>query len=118
MTINAIEKKIDKIKVQIGKIGEMRPGSISKQYNVCGMPGCKCKDPVKPKKHGPYYNLSFTFKGKGGTKFIRPVFEKKIKMETNEYRKFKKLTEMWVTLSIELSNLKMEVAKQKIDSIK
>lgn len=73
---------------------------------------------IDPKKHGPYFNLSFTTKGKGGTKFIRHLFAKQILKETNEYRKFKKLSELWKTLSIELSNMKMELEKAKIDAKK
>jgi hypothetical protein len=100
------------------KIEDMRPGSLSKQYNVCGMPGCRCKDEKNPKKHGPYYNLSFTVSGKGGTKFIRRNFVEQIKKETAEYKRFKKLTDQWIDLSIQLSNLKIEEAKEKIDRTK
>lgn len=116
MTIKSIENKIEKTKNKLLKIQEMRPGSISKQYNVCGMPGCKCKDPENPRKHGPYYNLSYTVKGKGGTKFIREDFVKKIIQETKEYKKFKQLMDEWIRLSIELSNLKIEAEKQKLDA--
>jgi hypothetical protein len=30
-----IEKRIEKIKRELLEIGEMRPGRLSKQYNVC-----------------------------------------------------------------------------------
>ena len=55
-------KKIESIKQKIIELEEMRPGSLSKQYNVCGTPNCKCKDKEKPQKHGPYYQLSYTHK--------------------------------------------------------
>lgn len=49
---------------------ELRPGSFSTQYNVCGSPGCRCKtDP--PKKHSPYYQISYTRKGKSSSRFVR-----------------------------------------------
>ena len=118
MTTSAIEKKIGAIKKQIMAIEGMRPGSLSKQYNVCGMPGCRCKDPESPKKHGPYFNLSFTVRGKGGTKFIRPIFVKQIKKETAQYKKFKKLTDLWIALAIQLSDLKIEEEKLKIHASK
>lgn len=47
-----IEAKIEKLKAALRELGEMRPGSISRQYNVCGNPSCRCKDAKKPKKHG------------------------------------------------------------------
>jgi len=40
------------------------------QYNVCGKPGCHCKDAKNPQKHGPYNQLSFTRRGQGGTRFV------------------------------------------------
>ena len=47
----------------------MHPGSLREQYNVCGKAGCRCKDPKKPQKHGPYYQLSYTWRGKSSTPF-------------------------------------------------
>ena len=44
-------------------LGPFLPGSISEQWNVCGTPRCKCKDPKRPQKHGPYYQLSFSVGG-------------------------------------------------------
>ena len=65
-----LEKQIEKTKKALVALGDMRPGSLSKQYNVCGKPGCSCKaDP--PKKHGPYYQVSYTRKGKSSSKFVK-----------------------------------------------
>ena len=48
-------------KCDLAALGDLRPGSLSIQYNVCGSPGCRCKaDP--PVKHGPYYQVSYTRK--------------------------------------------------------
>ena len=41
-------------------------GSLSRQYNVCSSPGCRCKA-SPPRKHGPYYQLSYTRNGKSTT---------------------------------------------------
>ena len=60
MTANQIQRRIEKIKAELEGLGGMHPGSISEQYNVCGTPGCRCKDKKNPQKHGPYYQLSFT----------------------------------------------------------
>ena len=65
-----LQKQIEEIKNQIVAIGDLRPGSLSEQYNVCGKENCRCKaDP--PKKHGPYYQLSYTRKGKSKSMFVR-----------------------------------------------
>jgi len=65
-----IERQIERVKRDMVALGDLRPGSLSTQYNVCGSPGCKCKA-TPPHKHGPYYQVSFTRKGKSGTKFVR-----------------------------------------------
>ena len=66
-----IEIEIKAIKKKLSKLGIMHPGSISTQYNVCGNPNCACKNKENPKKHGPYYQLSFSRKGKSTTRFIK-----------------------------------------------
>ena len=62
--INTRQAQIRKIKKNLEELGEIMPGSLSKQYNVCGNPNCRCKDSVNPRKHGPYYNLSYTWNSK------------------------------------------------------
>ena len=49
----ALTKQIEKAKQALALIGDMRPGSLSTQYNVCGKAGSKCKA-TPPQKHGPY----------------------------------------------------------------
>lgn len=98
--LQQIEERIDKIKKELQLIGEMRPGTLSKQY----------KDPKK--KGGGYYQLSFTHKMKSRTEYIRPVFLKETKRQVKVYKKFKKLIEGWIDLSIEYCRLKSDLAKR------
>jgi hypothetical protein len=72
MNPQRIAHQIEKLKKRLAELGPLHPGSISEQYNVCGTPGCQCKDPKKPRRHGPYYQLSFTWRGKSSTRFVRP----------------------------------------------
>ena len=65
------ERRIEHIKEKLVQFGPMLPGSISEQWNVCGTPRCRCKDPERPVKHGPYYQLSFTVGCKSSTMFIK-----------------------------------------------
>lgn len=111
--LKTIERRIQRIKDDLATIGEMRPGSLSKQYNVCGTPGCRCKDPENPKKHGPYYQLSYVHRKKSTSQFIRPAFAQEARAQIKEYRRFKKLVEGWVDLALEHARLKLELAKQK-----
>jgi len=100
--------RIEKIKQEILKLGEMTPGSLSKQYNVCGNPRCRCKDPDNPKKHGPYYNLSYTWNGKGKTEFVRKERVALVRQQIRNYRTFKRLIKRWVDLSLEIAELRKE----------
>ena len=81
MTSTAIEARIEEIKGKLQAIGSMRPGSLSKQYTVCGKPGCRCVDRKHPRKHGPYYQLSYVHQGKSTTQFIRPPFVPEVKRQ-------------------------------------
>ena len=55
----ALQREIERIKKELAELGDLRPGSLSKQYNVCGKPACRCKA-SPPVKHGPYYQVSYT----------------------------------------------------------
>lgn len=84
----------------------MRPGSLSEQFNVCGNPACKCKNPQKPERHGPYHQLSYTFKGRSRTEFIKEDMVEITRQQLDNYKTFKRLTTEWVELSVELAKLK------------
>ena len=107
-----IDAQIEKLKAQLLKIGEMRPGSLSQQYTACQKPGCKCVDPINPQKHGPFYQISYTRRGKSTTQFVRPQFVPQVRKQLAAYKKFKAITDKWVELALELSKLKMETARK------
>ncbi len=117
-TTRYYENKIKIVKKKLLKIGDMHPGSLTKQFNVCGNPGCKCKDPKNPKKHGPYYQLSFVSKGKSTSRFIAPEIVPEIKKQLANYKKFKKLVETWKSLAADLAKLKIDMAKKTKKMIK
>ncbi len=101
-----LTRKIQTLKKKIADIEEVYPGSVSKQYNICGTPRCKCKDKKNPKKHGPYFNISFTFKGKSRTKFVRKELVQDFKRYTANYKKLRNYVEQFIELNIELINLR------------
>ena len=102
-----LEERIKRIKRQLAELGDLRPGSLSKQYNVCGKPGCQCKD-TPPKKHGPYYQLSFTWKGRSKTKFVRRGDVTTVRKQLRNYRRLRELVDKWVASELELSQLKIQ----------
>jgi len=85
-------KRIKKLEESLAQIGPMLPGGITEQWNVCGKAGCKCKDPDKPRKHGPYFQLSFTVGGKSSSMFIKREDLAVAKRAVRNYARFKALT--------------------------
>ena len=106
MTEQSIENRIQKIKQQIAELGDIRPGALSQQYNVCGNPTCRCKA-TPPVKHGPYYQISFTWKGKSRSQFVRDDDAEEASRQLENYRQLRELVDEWVTLAVELSQLRM-----------
>lgn len=85
------QQRAERIREKLGQIGPMLPGSISEQWNVCGTPGCRCKDPERPAKHGPYYQLSYTVGGRSSTMFIKKDDLAEARRRIKRYAQFKSL---------------------------
>lgn len=100
--------QIQRIKKQLFELGDLRPGSLSTQYNVCGNPNCRCKHPEKPVKHGPYYQISYTRKGRSKTEFVKAEDVKMVKQQLKNYQTFKKLIDDWVELSLAIARLRKQ----------
>ncbi len=98
--LQQIEKRIEKIKLALAKIGPMRPGSLTKQY----------KDPEH--QTGPYYQLSYTLDMKSRTEYVRKENLREIRRQLANYKRFKQLSAEWVALGIEHSKLTMKQARQ------
>ena len=113
-----IEKQLERIKRDLLALGPMRPGTLSRQYAACQKPGCACVDPVNPKKHGPFYQLSYSHQGKSTTRFVRPGYVAQIKRELAAYKRHRELTQQWVALALTLSQLRLEQARREADQKK
>lgn len=100
-----IEKKIVQLKDELLKIGEMRPGSLTRQYQN------------RKEKKGGYYQISYTHKMQSRTEYVKPEFVEYLQKQIKEFKRFKKLTQMWIDLAIEHSKIKLEIAKQLKDKL-
>lgn len=97
-----IRKEVQKLKKRLTAVGSMLPGGISQQRNVCGKPGCRCKDREKPRLHGPYYQLSFTLKGKSSSIFVRKEDLAEARRRIRRYKEFKGLSMALIRAYVEL----------------
>jgi hypothetical protein len=97
--IKNLNSEILRIKRMAGRIGDMRPGVLTKQVSI-----------HNGKK---YYQISYTYKMRSKTEYVRADQARRLKKETSEFKKFKTLMQKWVDTSLELSRLKSILAKTK-----
>jgi len=100
-SISSLETEIQTIQAELQSLGPMHPGSLSKQYQVCGRPGCRCADPKHPQRHGPYHKLAYVYRGKPVCRFVRAGTEELLSDRLAVYKRFRKLIDRWIQLSIQ-----------------
>ena len=98
--LDEIRKRIDRIKVELAAIDEMRPGSLTRQY----------KDPES--HSGSYYQLSYTRDMKSRTEYVARDCLRDVRRQIGNYKRFKTLSAEWIALSIEHSRLKMKLTRR------
>src|SRR6202050_3094204 len=99
--IQQIEQRIDRIKKTLLEIGPMRPGSLTRQY----------KD---PQNHtGAYWQIRYTRRMKSRTGHVRQEHVKELRRRIATHKRFKRLVDQWIELSIEHSRLTMQMAEYK-----
>ncbi len=103
MQLEKMILRVEKIKRELQQIGSMRPGSLNQQFTVCGRQGCRCQDPDKPKRHGPYFQLSYVHHGKSTTQFIQKQLVPGVSRQLKHYKKFRALTAEWVDLALAIA---------------
>lgn len=103
--LQKLEDKILKLKQSVAELGDLRPGSVSQQ--IAGGPN------RKPRK---YWQISYTYKMRSRTDYLRDDLVESIKKETLEYKKFKKIIDEIIELSIQISKEKIEIAKRSLES--
>lgn len=98
----SIQKQINGIKRELQRIGEMRPGSLSRQFVY------------QYDKKYPYYQISYTHDMKSHTDYVKKEFVADLRREISNYKRFKRLVKRWVDLSMEYSKLKIDIASKKM----
>jgi hypothetical protein len=103
----AIQRRIEQIKAELAQLGPLRPGHLSQQYNVCGTPGCRCKA-KPPRKHGPYYQLSYTWQGKSHSEFVRLENLAAVRQQLTNYERLRALFDQWIALGLNAAQLQRQ----------
>lgn len=110
--LQTLEGRVRRIKAKLDRLGELRPGVLSEQYNVCGKPGCRCKA-TPPQKHGPYYQLSWSRNGKSTTRFVRPPELRAVRGQIKAYQRLQQLVDEWIAASVEICDIKRQKAREE-----
>ena len=113
MNPKQIQNQIEAVRKQLADLGPIHPGSLSEQYNVCGNPSCRCKNPKDLQRHGPYYQLSYTWRGKSSTRFVRQEAVAEMREKISNYKRFRELVNEWVDLVVELEKANRAQAKKQ-----
>jgi hypothetical protein len=96
-----INKRIMEIKKELQELGDLRPGSLTKQY-------------AKPKeKKGSFFQISYTHKMKSKSDYVKKDYVNEMKKQLKEYKKLKSLIEEWIELGIMKSKLMMKTNNQE-----
>jgi len=92
------EARIEGLKQEILALGIMRPGSITRQYRL-------------PKeKRRPFYQISYTHRMRSRSEYVRPEHLATLRKETTTFKRFKKLIDRWIGLSLKASQLRVRQA--------
>lgn len=94
--IKALDKQIKALKKELAVIGDMRPGTLSIQYQDA------------KHKRRPYHQLSYTHKRKSRTEYIREPFVPIIQNEVQQYARFRDIIDQWVELAIQKSKINLQ----------
>src|SRR5665811_1621488 len=93
-----LEAQIAALKLSLTKLGRLHPGSLSAQKRTRG---------------GEYQQLSYSYLGKGHTRYVRPQEVPALEQELENYRRFRELASRWLQLEIELSRLNSEEGRRQ-----
>jgi len=93
-TMKKKEQKIAALLSALADLGPMRPGTLSVQYRNPGA------------RKTPFHQISYTRKGKGRSEYVRPESIPAIKKELQTHKKFRRIVEQIVDLSLEASRLR------------
>jgi hypothetical protein len=99
-SVLGLESKIDKVRQALLALGPMHPGSVSRQYQVCGRTGCRCLHPEHPHRHGPYHKLAYVHRGKPVCRFVRADCVEALLKRLAAYKRFRTLMDRWIELCI------------------
>jgi len=91
-TLTALESRRRDLVGQLGKLGDLRRGSITGTGGRCGHSNCHCHKKDDP-GHVPHPRLTYKSKGKTVTEsFPTPAAQRKVEREVAEFRRYQEVS--------------------------
>ena len=104
--LDNLEKQRSQLRMQISRLGDLRPGSVTGIVRRCGKPTCHCAQPDDP-GHGPTLRLTYKVQGKTISEALpTPAAVKKAEQEIAEFRKYQELNRAFVEVNEKICRLR------------
>jgi len=114
-SMEELEARRESLLKEIAKTGDMRRGSITETYRVCGKQNCSCHT-TNRQGHGPYFAYTTKVAGKTRTLQLRPgPLLSKIEREVGTYRRFRGLTDDLLEVNEAICNARPVVTPGGLD---
>lgn len=97
-SLDSLHQKRDLVLRDMQAIDQMRRGCLSKQFFKSAAPG-------RSRRRGPYFILQGFFRGKKFNESIPAEQAPQVQAQVDNYRRFQKLAEEYVSLSDEITRL-------------
>jgi len=95
-SLHDLESRRAELALDISRLGDLRPGSITTTTGRCGNPNCHCHRPGHG-GHGPNIRLTRKVNGKTVTEtFPSPAAQRKAEREVSEFRHYQELSRAFV----------------------
>jgi hypothetical protein len=76
------------------------------------VPNCRCKaDPAQ--RHGPYYQLSYAYRRKSTSTFVREADLAEVEQQLRNYARLRALVDEWVALSTQRARIARALRKRQ-----
>jgi hypothetical protein len=106
-----LRERRDELKAELGRTGDLRPGSLVERYRRCGKPNCHCagKD---ASRHGPQWSLTREVAGKTVTTVIPSGAVEQTRQQLAEYKRFRVLAKAFIEASEQLCDAQLGAPRE------
>lgn len=112
--LKGLEERREQMREELAEIGDMRQGSLLKQYRKCGKAQCRCSI-EKSYSHGPSFSLTKKVKGKTVTRGIPKGAVGSTEEQIARLREFRRLSQEFLAVNEEICEAKLEEPGEQSD---